>query len=161
MKLAVTYENGNIFQHFGHTERFKIYDIEDGKVVDAAVVETGGAGHGALAGFLAQNNVQVLLCGGIGGGARAALAQAGVTLYGGVSGAADDAVQAFLDGKLAYDPNAQCAHHEHHDGGCGHHDGGAHGCGHADGHGCGGHGDDGHGCGHHEGGHGCGHHEGS
>lgn len=147
MKLAVTYENGNVFQHFGHTERFKIYDIEDGKVVYAAVVETGGAGHGALAGFLAQNNVQVLLCGGIGGGARAALAQAGVTLYGGVSGAADDAVQAFLDGKLAYDPNAQCAHHEHRDGGCGH----------ADGHGCGGHGDGGHGCGHHS----CGHHEGS
>ena len=52
MKIAVTYENGEIFQHFGHTEAFKIYDIADGKVVSAEVVDTNGSGHGALAGFL-------------------------------------------------------------------------------------------------------------
>ena len=50
MKIAVTYENGQVFQHFGHTEQFKIYEAAEGKVVSARVVETGGSGHGALAG---------------------------------------------------------------------------------------------------------------
>ena len=52
MKIAVTYENGQIFQHFGHTEQFKLYETADGKVVHAEVVDTNGSGHGALAGFL-------------------------------------------------------------------------------------------------------------
>ena len=66
MKIAVTYENGEIFQHFGHTETFKIYDIADGKVVNAEVVDTNGSGHGALAGFLVAHGVDTLICGGIG-----------------------------------------------------------------------------------------------
>ena len=77
MKLAVTCENGQIFQHFGHTAQFKLYEIADGKVVSAEVVDTNGSGHGALAGFLAQRGVDKLICGGIGGGAQAALAAAG------------------------------------------------------------------------------------
>ena len=85
MKIAVTYDNGEIFQHFGHTEQFKLYDIENGKVTDSEVVGTNGSGHGALAGFLAQHQVQVLICGGIGGGAQNALAQAGIKLFGGCS----------------------------------------------------------------------------
>ena len=64
MKIAVTYDNGEIFQHFGHTEQFKLYDIENGKVVASEVVGTNGSGHGALAGFLAEHQVQVLICGG-------------------------------------------------------------------------------------------------
>ena len=83
MKIAVTYENGQIFQHFGHTAQFKLYEVEDGKVVREAVVDTNGSGHGALAGFLAQSGVDTLICGGIGGGAQMALAQAGIKLYGG------------------------------------------------------------------------------
>ena len=86
MKIAVTYENGEIFQHFGHTETFKIYDIADGKVVSAEVVDTNGSGHGALAGFLVAHGVDTLICGGIGGGAQNALAQAGIRLFGGGSG---------------------------------------------------------------------------
>ena len=70
MKIAVTYENGQVFQHFGHTEQFKIYEAAEGKVVSARVVETGGSGHGALAGFLRGLGVDTLICGGIGGGAR-------------------------------------------------------------------------------------------
>ena len=88
MKIAVTYENGQIFQHFGHTEQFKIYTVEQGKVIASEVVDTNGSGHGALAGFLAEQNVHALICGGIGGGAQMALASAGIQLYGGVSGAA-------------------------------------------------------------------------
>ena len=83
MKIAVTYENGEIFQHFGHTEQFKIYDVDNGKVMSSQVVDTNGSGHGALAGFLKALNVDMLICGGIGGGAQAALAEAGIKLYGG------------------------------------------------------------------------------
>ena len=60
MKIAVTYENGNVFQHFGHSEHFKIYDVTDGKIVGEQVVDTNGSGHGALAGFLKDNGVNVL-----------------------------------------------------------------------------------------------------
>ena len=91
MKIGVTYENGQVFQHFGHTEQFKIYEVQDNKVISSEVVDTNGSGHGALAGFLKQYQVEVLICGGIGGGAQNALASAGIKLYGGVSGDADAA----------------------------------------------------------------------
>ncbi len=131
MKIAVTYENGQVFQHFGHTEAFKIYETADKAVTGSEVVSTNGSGHGALAGFLQAKGVEVLLCGGIGGGARIALAQAGIQVYPGVVGEADAAVQAFLADTLSYDPNKQCAHHEgEHDHGhnCGEHGCGEHGC---------------------------------
>ena len=113
MRIAVTYENGQIFQHFGHTEAFKIYDVENGAVKNAAVVPTNGSGHGALAGFLM------------------ALATAGIQLYGGVAGDADEAVQALLAGTLGYNPNVRCSHHDHEHGEghtCGQHGCGNHGC---------------------------------
>lgn len=113
MKIAVTYENENIFQHFGHTEQMKIYTIENNKIVFSEVVSTNGSGHGALAGFLKALNVDVLICGGIGGGAKAALADANIKLYGGVSGNADKAVEALLNNTLNYNENVKCSHHEH------------------------------------------------
>ena len=130
MRIAVTYENGQIFQHFGHTAEFKIYEVADGKVVNAEVVDTNGSGHGALAGFLVQHGVDTLICGGIGGGAQNALAQAGIRLFGGVSGSADDAVNALLAGNLGYDPDVHCNHHDHHEEGhnCGDHGCGSHSC---------------------------------
>lgn len=128
MRIAIPYENGQVFQHFGHTAQFAIYDAEGGQVTGSAVVPTLGGGHGALAGFLQRSRVDVVICGGIGGGARQALKQAGIQLYGGVQGPADAAVQAYLAGTLAYDPEAHCDHHDH-----------AHGEGHSCGHDCGGH----------------------
>lgn len=130
MRIAVTYDNGEIFQHFGHTEFFKIYDVEQGKVVNSRVESTNGSGHGALAGFLAENGVQTLICGGIGGGAQNALAQAGIKLYGGASGNADSAVAALLDGTLDFNPNVMCSHHANHTEGhsCGSNGCGNHGC---------------------------------
>ena len=125
MRIAVTYENGEIFQHFGHTEEFKVYDVQDGKVVASEVVNTNGQGHGALAGVLTALKADVLICGGIGGGAQMALAAAGIKLYGGVSGSADAAVEALLAGKLDYNPAVKCNHHEHGEG----HTCGEHGCG--------------------------------
>ena len=127
MKIAVTYENGQIFQHFGHTEQFKIYAVEGGKILSSEVIDTNGQGHGALAGLLKVIGADVLICGGIGGGAQAALANAGIKLYGGVSGSPDAAVEALLDGTLGFDPNVKCDHHDHHGEG---HTCGDHGCGH-------------------------------
>ncbi len=127
MKIAVTYDNGNVFQHFGRTEQFKVYEVEDNKVVSSEVIGSGGTGHGALAGLLAGQDVDVLICGGIGGGAQAALAEAGVELYAGAEGNTDEAVEAYLRGELV-STGANCEHH------------------HEEGHDCGGH-DDGHSCG--------------
>lgn len=128
MVIAVTYEDGQVFQHFGHSEYFKIYEAEDGKILKSEVYGTNGQGHGALADFLHDYSVDTLICGGIGGGARNALAEMGIRLYPGVSGNADDAVAALLEGNLSYDPDTVCAHHE--DGhSCGEHSCGEHSCG--------------------------------
>ena len=131
MRVAVTYENGEIFQHFGHTAQFKVYDIQDGKILASEIVDTNGSGHGALAGLLNVMKVDALICGGIGGGAQMALAEAGIKLYGGVSGSADGAAQALAEGKLDYNPAVRCDHHDHHGEGhtCGSHGCGSHTCG--------------------------------
>ena len=127
MKIAVAYENGPVFQHFGHTKQFKIYE-GDGAVVKTEIADTMGSGHGALAGFLSMMQVDTLICGGIGGGAQQALAQAGIRLFGGVSGGADQAVEELLAGALSYNPQVRCDHHDH-EHGDGEHHCGAHGCG--------------------------------
>lgn len=127
MKIAVTYDNGNIFQHFGHTENFKIYEIEDNKIKNATVLSSNGSGHGALAGLLKNEDIDTLICGGIGGGAQQGLAEAGIKLYGGVTGDADKAVEALLNGQLAYNPDVKCNHHEGgHDHSCGNNGGTCH-----------------------------------
>lgn len=127
MRIAITYENGEIFQHFGHTEKFKVYDIENGKIISSEVTDTNGSGHGALAGVLSALNIDALICGGIGGGAQMALAAAGIKVYGGVSGNADEAAEAFAAGGLEYNPDVKCNHHDsqHGEG----HTCGEHGCG--------------------------------
>lgn len=130
MKIAVTYENGNVFQHFGHSEQFKIYEIADGQITKEQVISTNGSGHGALSGLLANEGVEALICGGIGGGAIAALEEAGIKLYGGVTGNADQAVKDLLAGTLTFQAAPHCDHHEHehHDGHGGHCGEDKHGC---------------------------------
>ena len=123
MRVAVTYDNGNVFGHFGRTEEFKVYDIEDGKVVNAQILGTNGEGCGALAGILNIADVDVLICGGIGGGAVRALSEAGIQLYAGASGNTDDVVNEFISGTLAAVGEANCDHHDHE-----HNEG--HSCGH-------------------------------
>ena len=131
MRIAVTYENGEVFQHFGHTGQFKLFDVTDGAITKSQIVDTNGAGHGALAGFLKEANVDALICGGIGPGAQNALAEAGITLYAGVQGSADEAAEALANGTLSYVEEATCDHHEHHGEGhdCHH---GEHDCGHGE-----------------------------
>lgn len=125
-RIAVTYDNGQIFQHFGKTETFKVYEVEDGRVVSSEVIESNGSGHGALAGLLADHTIDVLICGGIGGGAVAALEDCGIEICAGAAGDTDSAVEAYLKGELV-SAGVTCKHHE-----------------------------EGHSCGHHEEGHSCG-----
>lgn len=110
MKIAVTYDNGEVFQHFGHSEQFKVYEVEDGKVLSSQVIGSNGSGHGALAGLLDGEGIDVLICGGIGGGAQAALEEYGIELCAGASGNADEAVEAYLRGELV-NTGANCDHH--------------------------------------------------
>lgn len=116
MKIAVPYENGMIFQHFGRSAQFKFYEAQDGKVLSSEVVSTNGQGHGALVGFLVLHGANVVLCGGIGTGAQVALMQAGIQLFGGISGMADAAAADYLAGKLIFDPDVHCTHHDHDEG---------------------------------------------
>ena len=127
MKIAVTYDNGEVFQHFGRTQFFKIYEVEDQKILSSEVVDSNGQGHGALAGVLAGYGVDVLICGGIGGGAQEALSNAGIEICAGAEGNTDAVVEAYLKGELE-NAGVTCDHHgEGHS--CGHHDG-DHDCGH-------------------------------
>ena len=136
MIIAVTYDHGQVFQHFGRTEQFKLYLVVDGEVKGAQVIGTNGAGHGALAGFLTGVGVDVLICGGMGPGAQMALQDAGIKIYAGASGSADMAVMSLLEGTLPENGEANCDHHGHGEGhSC--HEGGGHGChGGGAGHGC-------------------------
>ena len=134
MKIAVTYDNGEVFQHFGRTENFKVYEVEDNKVVSSEVIGSNGTGHGALAGLLAGEGIDVLICGGIGGGAQTALAEAGIELVAGAQGNTDEVIETYLRGELI-STGSNCHHHDHEEG----HSCGEHGCGgHGEGHSCGG-----------------------
>lgn len=133
MKIAVTYDNGEVFQHFGRTENFKVYEVENNQVISSEVIGSNGIGHGALAGLLAEEDIEVLICGGIGGGAQNALSEAGITLVAGAAGNTDEVVESYLKGELV-STGANCNHHDHEEG----HSCGDHGCGgHAGGHTCG------------------------
>lgn len=114
MRIAVPYENEEVFQHFGHTQQFKFYNLMNGMIVSTMIMDTDGSGHGKLAAFLNSNKVDVLICGGIGQGARTALQQAGISLFPGVNGKADDVVLAYLKGNLIFNPLFTCDHHDHH-----------------------------------------------
>lgn len=128
MRIAVTYDNGEVFQHFGHCGQFKVYDVENGIIVSQNILEADGVGHGALALLLSDSCIDALICGGIGMGAQMALNDAGIKFYAGVQGSADEAVRALVNGVLNYDPYARCDHHEHQEGDCGHGGCGEHNC---------------------------------
>ena len=135
MKIAVTYENGSVFQHFGKTENFKVYETEGEKIISSEIIGSNGVGHGALAGLLAEQQIDVLICGGIGGGAQAALTEAGIELCAGAQGNTDEVVEAYLRGELV-SSGVNCDHHAHEEGhSCGS------GCGGNCGGGCGSHSD--------------------
>ena len=139
MKIAVTYDNGNVFQHFGRTEQFKVYEVEDGKIVSSEIMGTDGVGHEALAFLLADRAIDALICGGMGQGAQDALKEAGIEVCAGAEGDTDAAVEAFLRGELV-NTGVNCDHHDHHDHhhdeGHDHGESGCGGCGDNDSAGC-------------------------
>lgn len=123
MRVAVATDSTNdtVFQHFGHTEIFTIYDITNGFVTSKRAISTNGEGHETLGGILKDNGIQILICGGIGGAAKKVLADAGIGLVSGVSGNIDDVLAGVLSGAIKDDPSAECDHHEHYSedhGGC-------------------------------------------
>ena len=126
MKIAATYAHGEIFQHFGHTQQFKVYEVEGGKIVASKIIGSNGAGHGALAGLLSQGGIDVLICGGIGGGAINALGQAGIEVYAGAAGSPDAAVEALLAGALPKVGEATCHSDHSHSHSCANHGGTCH-----------------------------------
>lgn len=135
-RIAVTYDNGKVFAHFGKTESFKVYEVENDKVINSEIIESNGAGHGALAGLLADNAIDVLICGGIGGGAMAALEENGIEICAGAEGDTDKVIEAYLKGELE-SAGVTCNHHgEGHS--CGDHEEG-HSCDGGCNGGCGGH----------------------
>ena len=135
MRIAVPYTDETVEQHFGRAKQFKFYDVADGAVQSAELADTVGEGHGALADFLHAAKVDLVICGGIGGGAQSALAEAGIELVSGVKGQADEVIQHHLAGTLVRNADGgKCRHRHQH----GKH--GEHGCGHGEHHAHGGHG---------------------
>lgn len=96
VKIAIPYDAGCVAEHFGSTRQFKIYDVSEGKILSSCVVQSESTGRGATADFLHSLHIDVVACGGIGLGAKAAVASAGMLLYCGLHGNADDAVIALL-----------------------------------------------------------------
>ena len=115
MKLAVTYENGMVFQHFGKCQNFLIANIEEGQMIQKSLLPSNGQGHGALVSLLKAADVDVLICGGCGEGARKALKEAQITVISGAIGNAEVAIDAYRNGALNDQPSGQC--HHHHEGG--------------------------------------------
>ncbi len=126
MKIAVTCENNNVFQHFGHTPGFAVFEADDNTIISETFLDSGSSGHGALAALLKESAVDVLICGGIGGGAINALGQAGIKVIGGASGDVRAVAEAFVKGTLSVRNDFHCNHHHHHTEG---HDCGSHSCG--------------------------------
>ena len=113
MRIALTYENNQVFQHFGRCQQFKIYELENNQIKHTYILDTNGIGHGALAGLLHHEHVDVLICGGIGQGARVALNSVNIQICPGTNGNCDELVQDYISGNLIFDPNTECHHHDH------------------------------------------------
>lgn len=130
MIIAIPTENEMVFQHFGHTPAFTLYEVEDHMVVKSTLIDTTDSGHGALAARLKEHQVNLLICGGIGGGAVQALTENGIEVLAGVSGKVGDVIADYLSGKQMGSSEANCNHHHE-----GHHHGEGHQCqGHHEGH---------------------------
>ena len=130
-KIAVTYENGEVFQHFGHTPGFAVFETEAGQIVNEKRLSSGDSGHGELAMLLSEEKIDLLICGGIGGGAVNALAQANIFVVGGAEGNVRTAAEDFANGRLKVRANFHCHHHNHEHGeghSCGSHGCGSHSC---------------------------------
>lgn len=108
MKIAVSYKDGEVFQHFGHSEQFKIYETDHNQILDSEIIEIEGHGHTVVCNALKEKGVNIVLCGGIGQGAKSLLSQYGIHSFGGVSGNCDEVVYQYLTGKLEFTTAVTC-----------------------------------------------------
>ena len=113
MKVAICFDKGRVFQHFGRTKEFKIYEIKDNKVTDFYYVEVNGEGCSTLVPVLKANHINVLICGGLGEGAFNHLTEAGIIVVSGVEGEVDEVIGEFNEGTLKYSETPNCHHHDH------------------------------------------------
>lgn len=122
MKVAITTEGNRVFQHFGKCELFTVYTVEDGQILGKEILDANGSGHSALADLLRLNGIDLLICGGIGQGAKNALSQNGIELICGVEGFIDTVIEQYVAGALLGNPDFVCSHHHgeehHHDHNC-------------------------------------------
>jgi predicted Fe-Mo cluster-binding NifX family protein len=100
MKVAITYENGKVFEHFGQTENFIFYEVKDNKVVSEEIKNTNGLSHAELIGFLKDNKTDVLICGNLGGHAINLLKDNNIDIYAGNSGDTKDLINLFVKKEL-------------------------------------------------------------
>lgn len=115
MKIATTYEAGKICQIFGNTKQFKVFTVQDDKIISSEIIDADG-GADTFAGTLVFNDVDVLICGSIEGGPLYSLLSVGIRTYPGVAGEPEGAVMQFISGNMAFTPDAGCEHehHQHH-----------------------------------------------
>ena len=114
MKVAVTTdENKQVFQHFGHCKLFMLAQVTDGVVQQTELLDASGSGHEASANLLKANGVQVMICGGIGAGAKNALEAAQIEIFAGVQGGVEQALEQYAKGTLEKRPIVLCNHHGH------------------------------------------------
>lgn len=113
-KIAVTYENGQVFQHFGRTQQFKVFEVEGERILSETILNANEEGHAALAGQLREEAVDTVICGGLGMGMLNALQSSGIVVCANVSGDVDEAVKEYLAGTLVYSTEAHaCGGHHH------------------------------------------------
>lgn len=114
MKIAVASDNGMVSGHFGHCESFMIYDTVDGKVVTTEAVPNPGHKPGFLPVFLDDKGVNVIISGGMGGGAVDIFNEKNIEVITGAQGKAEDLVTSYLLGELV-STGSVCHEHQHHD----------------------------------------------
>lgn len=126
MKIAVTYDNGKLFRHFGHCENFKFYTVDNGQIVNTELINIEPKGQKHVAEFLGSQEITHLICGGLGGEARETLDNLGIEYFPKVNLTPDEAVDAYLAGNLEYTLERGCCgskngenHQHNHSCGCG------------------------------------------
>lgn len=119
MKIAVASEGKTVAQHFGHCEGFHVFDVQEGKISVGAFYPNPGHKPGFLPNYLHDLGVNVIISGGMGGGAIAIFSEKGIQVVTGAMGDSEAAAHGFIAGTLT-STGSVCKDHQHSDS-CGGH----------------------------------------
>ncbi len=114
MKIAVASEGGMVTEHFGHCKDFMFFETQNDKILKSETIANPGHKPGFLPNFLADHGVNVIISGGMGGGAVEIFNERNVEVVVGASGDAKTAVENYLKGNLKT-TGSVCHEHQHHD----------------------------------------------